>query len=405
MCHRLGNRSMRLCIVPLLAIAATLAACSGSDGENEGDSKDPIVIGMVTAQTGPIGPIDEPPRKMFEMKIDEINQAGGVDGREIQIISRDTESVPENGTQLATDVINEGADFVVVSTDYDWAAPAAIVAQREGKISLSLGAQSAKFGVQGIGDKAFTVGSTDASEGAVHATFADEMGLKDGFLLEDTSVVYNEGYLNGFKKGWEALGGDIVGEAKWVNSDSSIASQITNIKKASPGFIVMPTYPPGGAMAVRQIRAAGIDVPILTSVGMDGSCWSEAAPGVEEVYVTTPVSMYGDDPNEQVNEIFEKYQEEFGELPCIPVAAHSYAIAEALFIGMERADDPTDSDQVKEALEGDPLDLVIGELDFDETTHIGINRPLAVVKHAEPHPELQEVLSPATEISLADSVG
>lgn len=406
--HRLCKRAVRLRSLVLLAAAGTmLAACGGSDeggGGDSADTKEPIVIGMVTAQTGPFGAIDEPPTKMFKMKINEINKAGGIDGRQIKVIQRDTESVPQKGAQAATDVIDEGADFVVVSCDFDFAAPAAIVAQRAGKISLSTCAQSAKFGVQGIGDKAFTVGSSDASEGGVHATFAEKKNLKDAFVLLDTSVVYNEGYANGFKKAWKAIGGNIVGEAKWKNSDSSIASQITKIKAANPGFIVMPTYQPGGVSAIRQIRAAGIDVPILTSDGMDGTCWNKAAPGVKDVFVTTPVSMYGDDPNEKVNEIFEMYKRETGDLPCIAVAANAYAAAEALAIGMERADDPTDSEQVKAALEGDPLDLIVGETDFDETTHIGMNRPQAVVRHAEPHPVLQDTLPPAAEMSLADSV-
>lgn len=398
-------------LAALATVALVLAACGGSD-DGSGSSttatdgaKDPIVIGTVTARTGAFGVIDEPTLTMFKIKIDEVNKAGGIDGRKIKIISRDTESVPQQGSQATTDLIDQGADFIVVSCDYDFAAPAALVAQRAGKVTLSTCAQSAKFGVQGIGDKAFTVASSDASEGGVHATFAKDKGLKDAFVLLDTSVVYNQGYANGFKKAWKAEGGNVVGEAKWKNSDSSIATQITKIKQANPGFIVMPTYQPGGIAAIRQMRAAGIDVPILTSDGMDGTCWNKAAPGVKDVYVTSPVSMYGDDPNPKVNQIFAEYKKQVGELPCIAVNANAYAAAEALTTGMERADDPTNSDQVKEALEGDPLDLIIGKTDFDTVNHIALNRPQTVLEHAEPHPIYQDTLTPAAKMTLADSVG
>ena len=59
---------------------------------------------------------------------------------------------------------------------------------------------------------------------------------------------------------------------------------------------------PGEASAVKQIRAAGLDMPLLGDEDLDGDYWKEAVPGLSDVYYSTYASIYGDDPDDQVNE-------------------------------------------------------------------------------------------------------
>jgi branched-chain amino acid transport system substrate-binding protein len=396
-----------------VAASAVLAGC-GSD-DNAGDSaakseskpatSEPIIIGTVTARSGGFAFIDEPSINVFKMKIDEVNKAGGVHGRKLEVISGDMESTPQKGAQVAQELIDRGANALVVSCDYDFGAPAANVGQRAGKITFSTCAASPKFGVQGIGNLAFSAATTDASEGAVGAAFALKKGWKDAFFLVDTTISFNKGWAAGFRKAYTEKGGKIAGRALFKNPDTSIATQVTQIKAAKPGFIVLASYQPGGVTAIRQIRAAGIDVPIIAEDGMDGVRWNDAAPGVKEVYVTTPVSMYGDDPNSKVNDLFAAYKEQYDELPGGSYVAVAYSAAEALVTGMERAKDPTNGAEVAKALESEPLDLLAGKTTFSPEVHISLDRAQAVVLHAEPFPIYQDTLPPGTEVSIATSTG
>ena len=65
----------------------------------------------------------------------------------------------------------------------------------------------------------------------------------------------------------------IVGEDSFKNGDANINAQISRLKdlKAQPDVLVVTSFPPGGASAVRQLRAAGLTQPILLNDAMDGS--------------------------------------------------------------------------------------------------------------------------------------
>ncbi len=387
-----------------IAAVAVLAGWS-SQSSRISAAADPIIIGTVTARTGGFAFIDEPPLNIFKSRINEVNKAGGVHGRQIKVISGDMESTPQKGAQVARELLDRGADALVVSCDYDFGAPAALVAQRAGKITFSTCAASPKFGAQGIGDKAFSVASTDASEGAVGAAFALKRSWKNAFFLVDTTISFNKGWAAGFRKGFTEKGGKIVGRALFKNPDTSIATQVTQIKAAKPGFIVLASYQPGGVTAIRQIRAAGITAPIIAEDGMDGIRWNKAAPGVRNVYVTTPVSMYGDDPNPRVNKLFASYKKKYKTLPSGSYVVNAYSAAEALIIGMQRAKDPTDGNQVARALESAPLSLLSGKTTFSRSVHISLDRAQAVVLHAEPFPVYQATLPPAVKVTIATSTG
>ena len=73
---------------------------------------------------------------------------------------------------------------------------------------------------------------------------------------------------------WKELsGGDVAGQDLFLNSDASIATQVSRLRAANPDVIVISSFPPGGASAIKQIRAAGIDTPIVTDEAFDGSSW------------------------------------------------------------------------------------------------------------------------------------
>src|SRR3954454_23189405 len=115
-----------------LALIAGLAACgSGSGGEtssssNEGD----ITLGFAIGETGFMEPFDGPAKTAADFAIEDINAAGGADGRMFTTTTANTKSKPELSGDAATQVLNDGADIVVTSCDFDQGSPAAIVADK-----------------------------------------------------------------------------------------------------------------------------------------------------------------------------------------------------------------------------------------------------------------------------------
>lgn len=390
---RAGRRGLRTAVSGVVAVAllALAAGCGGSDSSGSDSSastsaksSDPIVIGAAMAKTGTFSQYDIPALNFFKLKMNEINAAGGIDGRKLKLVESDTRSDPEHAKVAAQEVLSQGADIVLAVCDFDFGAPAGLAAEQAGKVSFSPCTQSPKWGVQGIGPLSYTQSIATYSEGSVLAGFAKQKGFENPFVLVDDTISYDREVCDGFDQTWE---GSTAGEATFKNSDSSIASQITKIKQTSPGFIVMCSYPPGGATALRQIRAAGIDVPVLVPGSMDGTYWTKSVPNIGELYVTASASVLGDDPNQKVNDVVKTYNDKYGEAPATGATLSGYSTGEALEKALKETGGDPDGQKLSAALNTfKRVPLLAGETTFTPELHISTDREMEVLQYKDGAP-------------------
>src|SRR6266404_4691222 len=87
---------------------------------------DDIVVGFATASSGFMQAYDKPAQDAAMIRIDEINKAGGLLGRQIKAVAVDTKTDRAEGAKAGLEVIDQGADLLVVSCDYDFGVPAAL---------------------------------------------------------------------------------------------------------------------------------------------------------------------------------------------------------------------------------------------------------------------------------------
>lgn len=365
-----------------LALAATVGACGDDDDGNAGGDKSgtPIVIGAAVSKTGLLSFTDQPGLAAAEIAITDINKAGGVDGRKLKLISADTKSKRETSPQVALELIDQGAEVMLVTCDFDYGSPAALAAQSKNIVSMSLCAGEPRFGPEGIGPLAFSAGVATNGEGAAGAQFArDELKAGNAYLLEDPTIVYDKYWVAAFEDTFKELGGEIAGKDTFENSDPSIASQITRIRGLSqePDLIATCTYPPGGASAVKQIRAAGIDAPIVSCVAMDGDYWTEAVPNLNDFYATAYGSVKGDDENEAANKIYESLTA-VGDPPATSHYLEGYTSVELIAEGIKRAG-TTDGPKLAKALEAfKGVKVTLGEITFTSRYHVPQDREVAI---------------------------
>ncbi len=300
-----------------------------------------IVIGMATAQSGWMEAYDKPARESALIRIDEINAAGGLLGRQIRVVEADTKTDRAEGARAGLEVLDQGADMVVVSCDYDFGAPAALAAQAAGKISFFLCAESIKAGIQGVGPFSFSASILAAVQGATMAEWSyEEKDARSYYVLLDTWIEYNKGICDGFD--WMAprlADATVVGRDTFVNDDASVAAQITRIRNLpeQPDAIMLCSVMPGAASVIKQLRAAGIDSMILNGSAVDGSYWLESVPGLENFYVPVQGSIYGDDPNPAVTAFNEAYAERTGAGPSSQYTYPGYVLIDVWAKAVERA--------------------------------------------------------------------
>lgn len=300
-----------------------------------------ITVGFAIAQSGWMEAYDTPAATAAKIRIDEINASGGLLGRQIVWVEADTKTDREQSAKAGLQVIDQGADMMIVSCDYDFGAPAALSAEAEGMVSFFLCAEDVKAGIQGVGPNSFSGSVLAAVQGATMAEWSHATrGARTGFVLLDTTIEYNKGICTGFDWMFPTLDGtEIVGRDTFKNGDASIASQITRIKSLDeePDVIMLCSYIPGAASAVRQIRAAGINSLILNGSAVDGSYWLDAAPDLSGFVVPVQGSIYGDDPRAEVEAFNAAYEKATGSRPASQYAYPGYVLVDLWAKAVERA--------------------------------------------------------------------
>ena len=313
-----------------------------------------IVVGFATASSGFMQAYDKPAQDAAMIRIDEINKAGGLLGRQIKVVTADTKTDRAEGAKAGLEVLDKGADLVVVSCDYDFGSPAALAAEAAGKISGFLCAESIKAGIQGVGPHSFSASILAPVQGATMADWSyHKKNARDYYRLLDTWTEYNKGICDGFD--WELprlKDAKLVGSDTFKNEDASIAAQITRIKSLpkQPDAIMLCSMMPGAVSAIKQIRAAGITSMILNGSGVDGSYWLSAVPDLSDFYVPVQGSIYGDDPNPAVTAFNAKYKAATGADPSSQYAYPGYVLIDVWAKAVTRAG-TVDADAVIKKLE------------------------------------------------------
>lgn len=337
----------------ILAAAAVVSmlVLAGCGGPGEGDGQDEsIVIGLPIAMSGPYNAYDAPMLAGAKIAAERINAKGGLLGKKLTIVTSDHKSDIGLVETAALEVLDKGAVLVIPTHDYDVGSPAARAANDQEVIVVG-GAGDPRFGASGIGPYVYNAYKGGATEGAAAATFAiDEKGWNSAFVLEDSSANYSKSFTKYFAESFAALGGTAVGSDTFLNADTSIAAQISKIRSVESelDFIFLASYLPGGASAVKQIRDAGIELPIVSGAGFDGTFWLDGLPGLKDFYamvggVTTP----GNDPDSLRRDIFQAYADEYGkESPLGSQLLTGYTAVQAFALAAERAG-TTDGPAVK----------------------------------------------------------
>jgi branched-chain amino acid transport system substrate-binding protein len=348
---------------------------------------DDIVIGFAVAMSGPVAAYDGNGTNMAQVFIDDINAKGGVLGRKLKAVFADTKSDRAEGAKAGLEVLHQGADVVIGTCDYDYGAAALTQAQKAGKIGIFLCAEDAKAGVAGVGPSTFTAGVAAQLEGASLAEWGyEKKGFRNGYVFLDDSVEYTKSACAGFDWQFPLKGGKIVGRDTFKNDDPSVASQVTRLRnlvgEGKVDAIMFCSYLPGGSAAIRQIRAAGIDVPILASSTFDGTYWLGAVPDLTNFYVPVQASVYGDDPRPEVAALIERYKQKFKDGPVTEFAFPIYAFLELWARAVERAG-TIDTDKVVAVLNSfhdEPS--ILGPRSFTDKLHIQVRSPFLIVSIA-----------------------
>ena len=354
----------------LIAAALMLAGCGSSEDSTQAAKGLPseIIIGAAIAKTGVIAPYDANIEAIKQL-VDETNAAGGIDDHKIRIVEADNRSDAQQAGIATQKVIEEGADVVLTSCEGVIAAASAVVAEEHDKLNVTLCASEPNYGPPWTGRLAFSANRSLVSEGSTRAQFAFEKGFKHPFLLSDNEYMLGPVDTLGFRETWERIGdSELAGIAEFKNSDESIASQISEIRNSDADMINISSFPPGGAAAIKQIRAAEIDLPITAGSAFDGVFWLKAVPDTRNLYVTLNGSSY--DPTSPLTaKLFKTLERNGVDTDLSGNLLASYAAGELILDAIDGTQS-VNGQTLADFLEEKPHQTVMGILNFSPDSHL-----------------------------------
>ena len=321
-----------------LAFAAGLLASAA-------EAEDTIKIGAPFNVTGALSSLDAPALNGAKLKAKEINDAGGVLGKKIELVVYDTKTDPTVIASVASQLINQDKVHVALGfTDSDSVLALGPIFQQAGVPFVTPGATSPKLPDQ-IGDMIFLACFGDNVQAAAGADFVkDKLSGKNVYLLRDNAAEYTVLLAKYFEEAFAHSGGKIIGKDDYKTGDKTFTAQITKIKASGekPDVVYVSAMPDEIGLIVKQMRQAGITQPIVGGDGYDTPLLVQVGgKASDDVYFTTHAYMAADS-TPAIQKFYGAYKAAYGADPENAFAALGYDTVGLVADAIKRAgaDDP-----------------------------------------------------------------
>ena len=344
----------------LLLSAVLLVRCGGE----KTPEAQKIEIGFFGALTGPQATFALSGRNGAKLAIDQLNAAGGVLGKKLDLLVEDDHNDPSEAASAVSKLITRDHVVALIGEQASSRSLAAAPIAQNYQVPM-ISPTSTNVEVTKKGDYIFRACFIDPYQGKAVATFAwQNLQVKTAALLVDSRSDYSVGLADAFRRAFTALGGKIVAELKYAEGDSDFSAQLTALQAAAPDAVMIPGYYTDAGLIARQARSLGIKAVLLGADGWDSPKLVEiGGAAVEGSYFSNHYSI--DDPSPAVRRFVEEYRKAYGTLPD-SIATLSYEAARLVADAIKRAGS-TEGKRVRDAL-ASTVDFpgVTGTITMDE---------------------------------------
>ena len=360
-----------LLLVSLLAFLLVFTSACGTKSTEEKKSEDVIKIGVNLELSGNVASFGQSALNGFTLALEEINAAGGINGKNLDIVKYDNKSDNTEPASVATRLITQDKVPVIFGAVTSGNTMAFINIAETNKVPvLTATATNPDVTVDPktgkVREYVFRTCFIDPFQGTAMAKFAtEELKVKRAAILKDNTSPYSVGLAKFFAKGFTAGGGEIVAEENFTVNDQDFRSILTKIKNLNPDFIYVPAYYEQVGQIVKQAREMGINVAFGGSDGWDSPKLIQIAgkDNLKNCYITNHYSPDRDDP--KVKEFVTKYKDKFGNVPDA-LAALGYDTGYVLAAALKNAKEIT-PEAIKDALKNvKDVEGVTGKISIDE---------------------------------------
>jgi branched-chain amino acid transport system substrate-binding protein len=254
----------------VVLVAAALLGAAGF-GAQAADQPAPIKIGAFFALSGPNAPIGTPTKLVAQMVVDQINKAGGINGRPLTLIMGDTESDPAKAATIAKKFIfSDKVAAIIGPTSTGEAMNVKKIVEEAGVPTfMTVGGDPPIM--KETGPFTYIFKSPQRSSTAVQKLYGY---LKAKKLTKVALLTASDPFGKDGAKWLEKLAPDygisFVAQESFGPKDTDMTAQLTKLKNADPQAIICWTIGPAGAIVAKNKAQLGIKIPLFQCHGQPG---------------------------------------------------------------------------------------------------------------------------------------
>lgn len=344
-----------------MAVAAAITVLLASSCKKGTVSGGDIKIGGIFPLSGGVAVYGVECKKGVDLAIEEVNASGGVDGRSFLLISEDDEGNPDKSVNAFKKLKSKDGVSLIIGSLTSGCTQAITTFAQAGKV-VQMAPAATSPAITDAGNYIFRACFIDPFQGTVGGKFAVETLLaKKAAVLYDIGNDYSVGLEENFKAAFEQGGGEVVALESYSTGDKDFNAQLTKIKNANVDVVYLPDYYGTVALIAKQLRAQGIDTPMVGADGWDGLTNNAG----DEVIGGFYSNHYAVDSTEPaVKKFVASFRAKYGADPN-SFAALGYDCVYMLKDAIIKAGS-SDAEAVRAALEATDGDYVTGHLTFDE---------------------------------------
>lgn len=315
-------------LLGLITVLTLGLACNKDDGKT-------ILVGNFGSMTGAEATFGISTRDGILLAVDEINAAGGLLGKKVELKYYDNQGKPEEARLSVEKLINVDKVVAVLGEVASTRSLAGAPVAQQYQVPM-ITPSSTNPEVTKKGDYIFRTCFIDPYQGRVMAKFASEsLKAKKAAILRDSKSDYSVGLAEFFTKTFTQDGGTIVADEKFASGDVDFKAQLTSIKQKGADVIFIPGYYTEVGLIARQARELGLNQPLLGGDGWDSPKLIEiGGKALEGSYFSNHYAVT--DPRPEVVSFIASYKKKYGSVPD-GLAATGYDAAHILFAAIKRA--------------------------------------------------------------------
>ncbi|RCX17191.1 branched-chain amino acid transport system substrate-binding protein [Anaerobacterium chartisolvens] len=342
-----GKKFLNIFLAAVI-IASVLTACG-----QPAASQDVVRIGLNYELSGGSATYGQGTVDGIMMAIDEVNAAGGVLGKKIEVVKADNKSEPAEATSVATRFATKDKVTAILGPATTGATKATIPVGNKNNvpiISASATADDVTVDAKGVKEYAYRICFNDSFQGTVMANFAsNNLKAKSAVIIKDNSSDYGIGLAKNFTDTFKASGGTIVEEEAFVKDDTDFSAILTKIKNKQFDILLISGYYNEAGLIIKQAKDLGIDKPVLGGDGFDSPKLAELAgkDKLNNVYFSNHYSSLDQSP--EITKFIEDFKAKYKKSPDA-FNALGYDLGKFIADAIKRADS-ADSVKVKQALD------------------------------------------------------